>query len=327
MSMLERVQETLTRFSTSKWALVLRYGILAAVAVYLLVRLNAVGWAELWAALPSNPLFYILFVAIYLLVPASEIPIYQMAWHQKMWPHFAYLVRKHMFNIALVGYSGEAVLIWWAKTKLGLSASDAFKGVKTNNILSALASNLATIVLLILFALTGNLALMSAGDGQMVYYVAGSVVITIILSVLIYHFRHSILDFTPAVRMKIFGIHATKNALYLGLQAVQWGIIIPQAPVSVWILFLTAQFLLTRIPFLPNKDLVFLGLTLSLTGLIDAPEAVVASMFLTSGALIQIANLVVFATTSIPGMTKGNELAILQREEEVRQAALQEKNL
>ncbi len=322
--MFERIQETLTTFSKTKMALVLRYGFLLGILVYLLIKLHAVGWAQLWQALPANPLFYILFLAIYLVVPAAEIPIYRLAWHQKMGRHFPYLVRKHMFNIALVGYSGEAVFIWWAKTKLGLGAKAAFSGVKNNNILSALASNLATIVLLVLFALTGNFALLSAGDGQMVYYVAASVLITVVLSALIYHFRHTIIDFPPKVSLIIFGIHAGKNILLLVFQALQWAIIIPDAPISVWILFLTAQFLLTRIPFLPNKDLVFLGLSLSLTGLIDAPEAVVASMFLTSGALIQIANIVVFGATSIPGTIDGNKPAVLMPDVDVKNPTEQE---
>lgn len=296
------LQARVNAFSNSRWSAVLRMAFLIAVGAWLLHRIGEIGWKELLAHMPANPWFYILFLAIYLLVPISEIPIYRMIWKRPMLRNFPYLLRKNMYNVALVGYSGEAFFVWFARQSLHIPGKEAFSAIKTNNVLSALASNLATIILLILFLLTGNLAMLTAGEGQLIWYVGASVVITLVLSALIYHFRHAILDFPPRLSLEVFGIHAGRNALILILQALQWAVIIPSAPVSVWILFLTAQFLLTRIPFLPNKDLVFLGLTLSLTGMVQAPEALVASMFLTSGALIQIANLVVFGATSIPGV-------------------------
>lgn len=300
--MLDSLQARLQAFASSRWSVVLRIAFLLAVGAWLIHRIGQIGWRDLLDQMPTNPWFYILFLAIYLLVPLSEIPIYRMIWQRPMVRHFPYLLRKNMYNVALVGYSGEAFFVWFARHSLHIPGKQAFSAIKTNNVLSALGSNLATIVLLVLFMMTGNLALLTAGEGQMVWYVGASVVITLVLSVLIYHFRHTILDFPAALSLKVFGIHAGRNGLLLILQALQWAVIIPSAPISVWILFLTAQFLLTRIPFLPNKDLVFLGLTLSLTGIVHAPEALVASMFLTSGALIQIANLVVFGATSIPGV-------------------------
>ena len=81
-------------------------------------------------------------------------------------------------------------------------------------------------------------------------------------------------------------------------QALQWAIILPEVPFDTWVLFLTAQLVLTRVPFLPNTDLLYVGLGLTLASYIDAPMAVIAGMFLASGALFQLANLIAFIVTS-----------------------------
>ena len=50
-------------------------------------------------------------------------------------------------------------------------------------------------------------------------------------------------------------------------------------------MFLAAQLLLTRIPFLPNRDVMMMWLGVALATAVAAPQAQVASMFLAAGAL------------------------------------------
>ncbi len=66
------------------------------------------------------------------------------------------LIRKRVYNSALVGYSGELMFAIWLKRGFGLSTKRILIALKDNAILSAVASGLVTAGLLVLFAATGN---------------------------------------------------------------------------------------------------------------------------------------------------------------------------
>ncbi len=302
------------RLSISPLVLWLRLGFLLAVGIYLYLEIAKIGWAEVMKALPENPLFYLIFVIIYLALPFSELVIYQRFWQRPLWRKAPFFLRKQVYNSALIGYSGEAVFCFWAQSKLGLTTRSALSAIKDNNILSAMASNSATILLVLAFIATGQLKWLNSAENVTGLYVSFGIAFTIMSSVAVYYFRKKLIALPGFDAAIILAIHISRVFAVMLLQALQWSIVIPQAPFSVWIAFLTAQFLLTRIPFLPNKDLLFLGLSLSLAGMVDAPSAVVAGMFLASGALTQASNLVVFLVTSMtetvsPGTRSGESIA------------------
>jgi len=69
-------------------------------------------------------------------------------------------------------------------------------------------------------------------------------------------------------------------------------------PADQWLLFLTLQMLVTRLPFLPNRDIVLIGLGVALAPLIAAPQAHVASMFVAAGVLSLIVHALIFLATA-----------------------------
>lgn len=287
------------RFSLSPAILLMRLGFLLAVGIYLYLEIAKIGWAEVMAALPGNPLFYLVFVLIYFALPFSEIFIYQRIWQRPLWRQAPFFLRKQVYNAALVGYSGEVVFCFWAQNKLGLPVRTALMAIKDNNILSAMASNSATILLVLAFIATGQSVWLKSAANVTGLYVGFGIAFTLMSSIAVYYFRKKLIALPGKTAVLVLGIHLFRVFAVMLLQAWQWSIVIPHAPLTVWLSFLTAQFLLTRIPFLPNKDLMFLGLSLSLAGLVDAPGAVVAGMFLASGALMQVSNLTVFLATSL----------------------------
>ncbi|PHS25821.1 MAG: hypothetical protein COA84_07220 [Robiginitomaculum sp.] len=286
-------------FSQSKATLWLRLGFLLAVGVYLYLKISKIGWAEVITALPGNPAFYLVFVLIYLALPLFEVVIYQRLWKRPLWHYAPFFLRKQVYNAALIGYSGEAVFCFWAQSKLGLTTRSALMAIKDNNILSAMASNSATILLVLAFIGTGQISWLNTSGNSFGLYIGFGLGFTLMSSMAVYCFRKKLIAMPGRDAVIVLAIHVFRVFAVMLLQALQWSIVIPQAPFSVWLAFLTAQFLMTRIPFLPNKDLLFLGLSLSLAGMVDAPSAVVAGMFLASGALTQASNLVVFLVTSL----------------------------
>jgi hypothetical protein len=302
------VQSTYQGFSLSPIKLWLRLGFLLAVGIYLYLEIAKIGWKSVIAALPGQPAFYLIFGLIFFAIPFAEIIIYQRLWKQPLWKYFPFFLRKQVYNSALIGYSGEAVFCLWAQEKLALPSRTVLMAIKDNNILSAMASNSATVLLVLIFFATGQSKWLNSTDNITGLYIGFGIAFILMSSAAVYYFRNRLIDMSGKAAVRVLGIHVFRVFAVMVLQALQWSIVIPQAPFSVWLTFLTAQFLLTRIPFLPNKDLMFLGLSLSLSGLIDAPQAVVAGMFLASGALMQVSNLGVFLATSLSDfLTKKTE--------------------
>jgi hypothetical protein len=285
----------------------LRWVFLAGVLAFLIHKLSEVGWAEVAQSLPTNPLFYLIFGLIYCILPASEVVVYRWLWRRPMARSFPVFVRKRVFNDAVLGYSGEAYLAFWARTHLahdpdkradGLPLRYLLQTIKDNAVLSAVGGWLVTAGLIIVFLAMGKLSLITNADPHIGHYLIGGAALIAVLAPLALKFRHIILHIPTKLAAAVLAVHTVRVLLVLGLQATQWSIALPQVAVSTWLTFLTAQMILQRLPFLPNKDLLFVGLALSMAGVIAAPQAAVAGMFIAAGALSLSVNLALFALTS-----------------------------
>jgi len=280
-----------------------------AVIGFLGYRLSEIGWHEVWAALPTTPWFYVILLVMYFIFPAFEVLVYQTMWDVPLWRHFSIFVRKRVYNFAVLSYTGEAYLAFWARRWLPQSTGRIFATVKDSNILSALASNSFTVILLVLFFMTGELSIITnaAPDNKM--YLGLAVLVSVILVPVVLKFRDHIISLEPQVARRVFLIHLVRLIVMLLLQTAQWAVVLPAVPFTTWLMFLTAQLVLTRIPFLPNTDLLLAGLGLTLMDYLDAPQAVVAGMFLAGGALSQLLNAVAFVGTSVHDLKRAPDVA------------------
>jgi hypothetical protein len=269
-----------------------------AAVVFLGVKLYHIGWEQLWAALPRHSSFYVTFAVLYITMPLAEVLIYSNLWSVglKALPIF---LRKRVYNEVVIDYSGEAYLYLWAKRILGINDGRILSTVKDVNLLSGVASNAVTLALVIAFALAGYATLLQGINPQAVHAVeiAASIAVAVMLAVMLFG-RH-LLGVTRKQAFAIGGIHFARMLLVLTLQVVMWGSALPEVPVSQWIMFLTAQMLLTRLPFLPNRDVMMMWLGVTLAPAIAAPQAHVASMFVAAGALSLLTHAVVFGATAL----------------------------
>jgi len=267
--------------------------------IYLIAaELSAIGWNDVWRALPISPWFYLFFLAMYFALPVGEWLVYQVLWGPVVRGRFAVFLRMRVYNWALVSYAGEAYLALWAHKNIAQNGRSIVAAVKDSNILSAFASNSFTIILLALFFFTGQLERLTNANPNFGYYIGVSLVVGLVLLPLMLRFRGKILAVQGAAARRIFTIHLIRLVAVLLLQVGQWAIVLPGVGLETWVLLLTAQMVLTRVPFLPNTDLLFAGLGISLMGYVEGPEAAIAGMFLASGALSQLLNLGAFLITS-----------------------------
>lgn len=272
---------------------------IAVVVVWFLgVKLYHIGWGELWSALPRAPSFYMAFAAIYAIAPLAELFIYSSQWGVGLGALPTFL-RKRIYNEIVIDYSGEAYLYLWARRMLGETDRKLLSTIKDVNLLSGVASNAVTLALVIAFAAGGYTVLLDGIDPALLrgVAIAAALAVAVMLSVVL--FGRRILGVTRAQSFRIGAVHLVRMILVLVLQVVQWGSALPDVPLSQWLMFLTAQMLLTRVPFIPNRDVMLMWLGVTLAPAIAAPESHVASMFVAAGALSLLAHAGVFAVTSL----------------------------
>ncbi len=277
--------------SISRWTL------FAVIVAYLIYRLSQVGWIDVLNALPVSPWFYLFFVLRFLVHPFAELALYEIVWGKPLVRHFFVFIRKRVYNFAVMGYSGEAFLTLWARRRLRLSDKTILVSVKDIALISALASNTATVILVAILAATGGLkAGIDAFPGAgwlfaIAFLTAGT------LAVVVTAFRRKLLALPPGVLPKLLGLHGGRQVLIIVLHASMYAAALPGAPLLAWLTFIALQLVLSRIPFLPNQDIVYLTAALTLAPIVGAPEAAVAGMLVAEAGLSQLFNAIMFAAT------------------------------
>lgn len=284
----------------------LRLFLLVGVLTYLVWKLSDIGWIAVLQSLPTNPLFYMIFAVRYCVLPGTEILIYQRLWSASLSRYWPVFLRKRVYNFGVLDYAGEAYFFDWARKTLGLTDKVVFAGIRDSNVLSAIASNLVTVLFLFVFVSQGMAQTLATNTPNAWIYLAAAGFMAIFLTALIYTFRHRLIGVPMPTATWLLSMHTARMLIIMGLLGAQWASALPDIPWTVWWLFLTAELVLNRLPFLPNKDLMFLGLSVGLAEYVDGPEAAVAAVFLAASALTQLTNLAIFATTSFVGRSKSD---------------------
>ncbi|GHF10806.1 hypothetical protein GCM10017044_00610 [Kordiimonas sediminis] len=292
---------------SKKIGAVLQLTLLVLLVWYLLGRLSDLGWRDVLANLPTNPLFYAIFLFNFLLFPTSELLIYRRHWR----PHapsdkalfFAFL-RKQALNDAVLSYSGEAFLFLWGRRNLTLGAHKIFAIVKDSTLLSAAVSSSATFFIVLIFWYTGGLETLLNGIPTSLPYIAAALTVGILVVPILLVFGKRILQHSRKELRRIAGMHFLRMMLFESLLIAQWSLILPEVPLLTWVGFIAAKLVLTRIPFMPNKELILLGLAVTLVAYIPTPEAALAGLFLANTALSQISNLLVIIVFGLLGLRK-----------------------
>jgi hypothetical protein len=271
---------------------------LVGVVSYLLLRFAEIGWAEIVRSLPADPRFYAIFLVLYFTLPLTESVIYRLAWGTRFWQNLPVFVKKRIYNKDLLGYSGEAYLFAWGRRHTGLPARRVFGIIRDNVVLSGAGSTAFAVVLLAVFLIVGNLEPLgiSRQSGGL-YLIAGLAILGGAAAVGA-RFRHRLFVLSGRMLALLFVLHFGRLAVMNVLQVVQWDLIIPGVGVPSWFVFLAVQVMISRLPILPARDLLFLGASVELAGVLGIPRAEMAAMLVVLSALDKALNLVLFLAVS-----------------------------
>ncbi|MEM6415752.1 MAG: hypothetical protein AAF720_13970 [Pseudomonadota bacterium] len=297
-----------------------QYGMLIGIVIYLILELSKIGWIEVAENLPAEPLFYALFLARFFAIPVSEIPAYKLVWNIPLWRHLDAFIRKRIYNFAVVSYGGEAFFTLWARRNLNLDTKKILTGIKDNNILSAFASNVATVVLILIIVAMGDLqqALDTIPGATILFLLA--FLSSLLLSAAVIFFHEKILDISLQTARYLTTIHGLRLLLVMVLQAAMYAVALPGGAFIAWLYLITLQLVLSRIPFLPNVDLIFLSLALLLSPAIGVSDAALAGVLVAEAGLVQILNFLLFFATAHCAKPNNKRLSSTKSEERISAA-------
>jgi hypothetical protein len=275
----------------------LSFAISAAILGYLAQAVAGIGWDEVLGVLPANPLFYLLVAMSYMATPVTEYVIFRRWW--PLTPRaLAVFSKKRVLNEAVFGYSGDAYLFVWAKKALGAREVGAgpLAAVKDVAITSALAGNVATLMMLALaLSMGGGPAVEQAFTGGAMRSVGFGFAFVISVSLAILLFSAKVMSLSARENMLIFLLHCARLLTGSALLLLAWIIALPEVAVGTWIVLGALRMVVTRLPFVPNKELLFAAIGVTLTGA-AAPQ--VAALMAAAGALHLVSHVLSYAGAS-----------------------------
>lgn len=275
-----------------------RQVMVAMIAGLIIYQLFDIGWSDVLGSLPTQPLFYILFVVIFITLPVAEVFIYRQVWPLKRRHMFRAFLTKKVYNDEVMGYSGEVFLFIWGKKRLNRPEMEVLKNVRDNNIISALTSTSVAFTLVGALVFTGVLNLEDIiGRVDVVYFFTAFVIVAVFVALLI-QFRQYVFSLPLKSALKVGSIYMSRFLIHNALLIVQWAVVIPDTPLSIWFIFLAIIIVVNRLPFIPSRDLVFLWAGIELSRVLEMATASVAAMLLVSSALKKLTNLILFLVLS-----------------------------
>lgn len=211
--------------------------------------------------IPRTAPFWLLFVAYYLHGPLFEWAIFRRLWKIPFFTGLMALLRKLVSNELVLGYLGEAQFYAWARARANLVAAP-FGAIKDVAILSALTGNAATVIMLAL-----AWPLVASGSlGVPMRSVFLSLGVVLLISCAILLFRKKLFSLSRRELWFITAVHALRIIVFIAFSALLWHLVLPQISVGLWMVLATLRMLVSRLPLLPNKDIVFAGIAVFLLG-------------------------------------------------------------
>jgi hypothetical protein len=268
------------------WALWVGPAISLTILVGALYQLRSLDIASVVQLVPGAPLFWLAFLACYLAQPATEWIIFRRLWGLPA-RGLAALLGKRVSNEILLGYLGEVYFYAWARRNAHISAAP-FGAIKDVTMLSALVGNFVTLVMVVPCA--GMLAAAPLGaDSRPILL---SIAVVLVSSTLVMTARKRLFSLPPSELRFVAALHLLRIALTTILSAYLWHLLVPTIGLH-WLFALSAlRQLVSRLPLVPNKDLVFAGLTATLVGsagLLVPAMALMATLLLAAHLLVGIA--------------------------------------
>lgn len=257
---------------------------------------RSLNLADITALVPRSPLFWAVFAVSYLAGPASEWIIFRKLWGVSVRAIDA-LIRKLIYNELLLGYLGEVYFYTWARRKLPMAATP-FGAVKDVAIMSAIAGNIMTLALIALaYPYLALLPLTEYGND-----IAWSLAVVVAISFIPLVWRRQIFSLSRGELWFVFGVHTARIVATTALNAVLWAMVLPEVQIGWWLVLSAIRLLVGRLPFVPNKDVVFAGIAVLALG----QDVQIAALMAMMAALILATHLILALIFGLYDLARGD---------------------
>lgn len=278
-----------------RWPLVLGSALTLLMIAALARELFGSGLAGLQQTIPTHPGFYLAFALFYLGPPTFDYIIFRRLWAIPF-DGMAALHKKRIANEVVVGYSGEAYFYAWARQRTQMVAAP-FGAVKDVTIQSAIAGNTFTLILILL-----TIPFMDMLPKDLVNFstIGASAALMVAMSLPFFLFSKRVFSLPRNVLSWVFGVHMLRLSLGTLTLALAWHYAMPAVPVGTWLFLAAGRMLVSRIPLLPNKELVFASVAILLIGSGDSLTELMALM----AALTLLAHVALIGVFSAQALAK-----------------------
>lgn len=257
-----------------------------AIVVAAVYHFRSSDLSRVAAMVPRSPWFWLVFVAAYFTQPIMDFVIFRRLWRIPA-AGFAALVRKYISNEVLLGYSGELYFYTWARRRAtapggpeGAIATGApFGAIKDVTILSALVGNAVTLVMFVIAYPT----LEKLNVGLSGRTLLTSIAVLVGSSLVVMVFRGRVFSLPRADLRFVGGVQLVRVLAATGLLALMWSLVLPSVPFVYWLMLTSLRLLISRLPLMPNKDVVFSGVAVLIVG---ANTGIAPLMLMMAGLLI-----------------------------------------
>lgn len=209
------------------------------------------GLTGLTRTLPRGPGFYLLFLLSYFTLPAVDFLIFRRLW-QVPAAAFGALNRKRVANDLLIGVTGDLYFYAWARARLNMVASP-FGAVKDVTLMSGMAGNTAALLLAAVALPLGYQLI----DPDVLRAMLWSVALTGTVVGLVLFLSPIVFSLPGRDLWWIYRWSLARIAVGSLLLALAWHFALPDVSVLMWVFLMAGRLLVSRLPFLPNKEALF----------------------------------------------------------------------
>lgn len=277
-----------------RWPAAIGAVLTALMVVGLAHALLGKGLAGLSRAVPGDPRFWLCFAAFYMALPVGDFLIFRRLWGIPLAGLVA-LIKKRIANDLVVNYTGEAYFYGWARAHARFVTAP-FAAIKDVSILSAIAGNALTLIMLAI-ALPLSKGLLSPQQWRTALW---STVLLIGLSLPFIIFSRRVFSLPRRQLWEVFGLHCGRVVTSSGLTALAWHFALPSVSAVMWFFLAAARLLVSRLPLLSTtqKEVTFFTFATLLVGQHESIKQLIA-FFAASTILANGALLLAFALSSI----------------------------
>ncbi|MBN8808970.1 MAG: hypothetical protein J0I47_12165 [Sphingomonas sp.] len=281
----------------SRWPAILAGLLTLAMIVGLGRQLLSTGWKGLDRAIPDSPLYYLSFAILYIAPLVGDFVIFHKLWRIPLEGLMA-LTKKRIANEVVLGYSGEAYFYAWARQRSQMVAAP-FGAVKDVMILSAMAGNMMTLITTAL-ALPYAYRLLTPEHVEVANAMLWAIPIVIVMCLPFLIFSRRVFSLDRKTLWFVFWVHMMRLATGCVFIALAWHFALPSVAIGAWLTLSATRMMVGRLPFIPNKELVFSTVAIAILG----TNSALSSLMAFTAALTLIVHVVLAAGFGVQSLVK-----------------------